>query len=303
MIALAIAALLLEPGFAAPGADQDAPKGAVRVICYDADGLFPLGPPWSPSVCMVGIPLGAVCDPDGIALISEAPAGVCTLTVRCMGYDIANIEINVPEGGVLEVDVPLKSEPYPGTRIILPGLEPFDTGIVDTLAINRWAVTEEESLSVVFTDSLTREGWVAWRDVNEYGGLLHLISTSGIQPGSAPGSGPYASDAYLTLAPFSRCIPYPYGPQPWRGQLGLSWYQSRPSDRRLTLVEYSCRIAVEPGGEFGAWSPWHEMVETINSSGLLDYVYAVQVRLHLHTDDPAFTPVVDEVRMIRSFDP
>jgi len=52
---------------------------------------------------------------------------------------------------------------------------------------------------------------------------------------------------------------------------------------------------------FGDWSAWFDDIDDINETGLLDSVLAVQVRLHLHTDDPRCTPVITSVRMIRQF--
>ena len=300
--------------------------GAVRVFILRAPDFLPA---IGATLMAIGTPNGAMTGSTGEALVNNLPADTCRLIACRVGLDDADFKLLVPAGGVTDTVVFLEWQVACIRPIIMT--DPADTLAIhaaesllslpppqDTLSIDSWIVCSLDSASVVSDGSthlessfdsimhsdnrLTNRGMHAGR-------LLHLLSLS--QPSEEDSASildsDHARDASITLAPFAAGLPDTVwwdGDPPkhwWNGELDIVWFQAGPSERRRTSVESQYRVMREEAAGFGEWSRWFDGVYDINTYGLLDSVLAVQVRLHLHTDDPMYTPVISEVRMIRRF--
>jgi len=295
--------------------------GAIRVFFLNAQDFSPSA---GSALLVDRTQYGAMTNPAGEALITNISADSYRMLAASRGMSGENFQLQVLPFGVADTVVFLRLSPAAVYIIRTPNpadtLRSSDDAIYeetpssripskDTLSINSWMICPLDSVSVLSDGSTDLEAsmdslWSAsFTGIGVRAGrLLHLLSVSRPFEGDSASiyGGDHARNGYLTLAPFiglSRDKRKDF----WNGELDILWSQAGPVRRHRTSVAAQCRVMREVCSGFGDWSAWFDDIDDINETGLLDSVLAVQVRLHLHTDDPRCTPVITSVRMIRQF--
>lgn len=273
----ALICLLLSLSGDSVGQDPDS-TGAIRILVIDQDSRIPLD---NAVVYLRGTPFCCSTDSSGIALAAGVPLGTYRLQGQCPGYvrqyRLPPVNTEVIAGDTTDSVIELSWCPH-SEMVILVGDGPHFRPDTLVAQISEWHIPD----CISHTDS--------------------SITLAPVQTQSDDNTFSYLSDGYVTLLAFY------HAPQQiitwqllWDGELELSWRQSEPTVPRCTSVSVQVRKAGPDCQGYGLWSDWTDSIPEINASNMLDSAYAVQVRLHLHTDDPSYTPVVTEVRMVRSF--
>jgi TonB-dependent receptor len=93
-------------------------SGVIKGKVYDSDTKTTLP---GANIMIKNTTLGAVSDLNGAYTISNAPAGTQTVVVSYIGYVKASSEVDVPEGGTVQLDFRLKPVAVQGKEVIVTG--------------------------------------------------------------------------------------------------------------------------------------------------------------------------------------
>ena len=216
---------------------------------------------------------------DGEAILDSVPVGTWKVEACRFGYHRSGLEpdvmVQVFENDTSSVTIETAWCPSDGNPILIHPIP------LDTIYFSSWPATALEGLSI-----------------SEAGLNLALIQDTSVDAME------FISDGYIEFEPICHqgWMAFNYTPQ-WDGEIGINWHQAgRTSSSSCTSV--SIQIRTFSGGGcrgFGEWSEPFNSVQSLDDSDLLNGLFYIQIRLNLHTDDPACTPVVTGIWLIRSY--